>query len=103
MGEACGYRGELCLQLLGMSAYVNTKDLAAILAICLSLRVCCTLKCCFMISTRFVVTLDPGHCVQEQGSCFRRFKSEHDTLAKSCPNVMRPEWAVRRDKAIYGA
>lgn len=35
-----------------------------------------------------------GHGVQEQGSCFKRFRAEHSDLAHSCPEMERPPWAI---------
>ncbi|CAK9048574.1 unnamed protein product [Durusdinium trenchii] len=39
-----------------------------------------------------------SHAVQEQGSCFRRYRAEHNDAAHSCPNMMRPPWAVFRSE-----
>jgi len=35
-----------------------------------------------------------SHAVQEQGSCFKRFRAEHGDLSHSCPEVERPPWAI---------
>eukprot|EP00434_Breviolum_minutum_P039011 symbB.v1.2.034621.t1/scaffold4497.1/size38912/3 len=35
-----------------------------------------------------------SHGVQEQGSCFKRFRAEHSDLAHSCPEMERPPWAI---------
>ena len=37
-----------------------------------------------------------GHAVQEQGSCFKRYRKEHSDVTHSCPELARPPWAVFR-------
>ncbi|CAE7233577.1 unnamed protein product [Symbiodinium natans] len=42
-----------------------------------------------------------SHNVQEQGSCFKTYRTEHADVQHSCPNPYRPPWApmVRRTNA----
>ena len=49
------------------------------------------------LAAGFVLPHIRGHAVQEQGSCFAKYKSEHDEPSERCPNMMRPPWATKYD------